>query len=259
MREEFIKFIQTPNRDNYLTCHKKLVSSDKYEPYSDEIDTAGKLCEQHKVEEAKEALKTAMGNLMLSPSAHQLLSFLFHKLGDTESSEFEWMAGQACIAGILSTGDGSVNTPYIVVRTSDEYDVIKHFEKESAHQSLMQNGRKHLDLIKCTDGSEYCFDITSAYNHLTGASSGEPEGKGPFELVLDSAGIDAKKVAAAIKEDLGFTSTEALRLVRSTPVKLSHEIAERVWKLKRIEKKIIAAGGIAHIAPVNEDSSEQQL
>ncbi len=257
MLEEFIKFIQTPNRNNYLACHKKIVSSDEYEPYSEEVDNAGRLYEQQKVEKAIEILKTAMGNLMLSSSAHQLLSFLFHKLGDKESAEFEWMAGQACILGILSTGDGSENNPYVVVRTSDEYDVIKHFEKESAHQSLIQNGNKHLDLIKCTDGSEYYFDISSAYKQLTGSSIGELEGKGPFELILDSAGTNAKKVAAAIKDDLGYTSIEALKLVRSTPVKLSQEIVERVWKLKKIKSKITAAGGIAHIAPVNEGCSEQ--
>ncbi len=167
MHEELIQFIKFPDRDTYLAFREKIISADAYEPYSDEINMAGKLYTRQKLEEARDTLQNAMHNLVLSPGAHQLLGFLHHKLGDEQAAQMELMIGHACIQGILSTGDGSATSPYIVVRTSDEHDIIEHFEKKLRQQSLSHRGEKHLDLITCQDGSEYWFDITDAYNHLS--------------------------------------------------------------------------------------------
>lgn len=167
MRDELIRFIQSPDKDAYLAFRAKLLASDGYEPYSDEIDTAGELYEQQKVHEARDTIQNAMGNLILSPRAHQLLGFLHHKLGDEQAAQMEMMIGQACIEGILATGDGTAMNPYVVLRTSDEHDVIEFLDKQLKQQSLMHKDDRHLDLIKCTDGSEYWFDITDAYNQLS--------------------------------------------------------------------------------------------
>lgn len=167
MREELIQFIQSPDRDSYLAFRAKLVASDGYEPYSDEIHTAGELYEQQKIDDARKTIQKAMGNLILSPRAHQFLGFLHHKLGNEQAAQMEMMIGHACIEGILATGDGSANNPYIVSRTSDEHDVIEYLDKQLKQQSLTLKDDKHLDLIQCTDGSEYWFDITDAYNQLS--------------------------------------------------------------------------------------------
>ncbi|MEZ6057487.1 MAG: DUF4919 domain-containing protein [Planctomycetaceae bacterium] len=167
MRDELIQFIQSPDRDSYLAFRRKIIESNSYEPYSDEIDTAGELYEQEKIEEARETLQSAMPNLMLSPRAHQLLGFLHHKLGNEQAAQMEMMIGHACTEGILASGDGSKDRPFIVSRTSDEHDVIDHLGKQLKQQSLSHSGDSHLDLIECTDGSEYWFDITDAYNQLS--------------------------------------------------------------------------------------------
>ena len=171
MFEDFIQFIKSPDRDTYLTLQERIISSDAYEPYSDELDIADELYGQQKIEEAQNIIQNGMPNLMLSPIAHQLLGLLFHKLGDEQSAQMEIMINRACIEGILTTGDGSVNNPYIVVRPSDEFDLIRHFEKEIKQQSLTHKGDKHLDLIVCKDDSEYWFDITNAYSQHSLAMS----------------------------------------------------------------------------------------
>lgn len=78
----------------------------------------------------------------------------------------ELMTGNACIEGILASGDGSQERPFVVTRTSDEHDVIDYLAKQPKRQSLTHNGSSHLDLIECTDGTEYWFDITDAYKQL---------------------------------------------------------------------------------------------
>jgi len=167
MREEFVQFVESPGRETYLAFREKIIASDAYQPYSDELNTAGELYEQGKVKEAQEALQEAMPNLMLSARAHQLLGFLNHKLGDEQAAEAEMMMASACIAGILETGDGSENNPYLVVRTSDEYDVIECMEKDVERQSLIEKDDKRFDVLRCTDGSEYWFDITDPYNQIS--------------------------------------------------------------------------------------------
>ena len=165
-RALLFKFVQSPNRNNYLTIRKIVIELDTYRPYSNELDTAGELYEQAKLKQAQETIGNAIHNLILSPRAHHFLSFLHYELGDVNAAELEMTIGQACIKGILSSGDGSEEHPYIVVRTSDEHDVIEHMGKQIKQQAIVPRGDKYLDLIECTDNSKYWFDITDAHNRL---------------------------------------------------------------------------------------------
>ncbi len=166
-REDLVEFTMSPDRDSYLALREKVIASEAYQPYSNELETAGEFYEQGQVEEARDVLQNAMPNLLLSPRAHHLLSILFSKLGDEKSAQFEFFFGDACLEGILATGDGSADKPYLVVRTSDEYDVLEHLGKQLSMQGLTADEEKHLDVIKCQDGTQYVFDITEAYNQLT--------------------------------------------------------------------------------------------
>ncbi|MEO1529579.1 MAG: DUF4919 domain-containing protein [Planctomycetota bacterium] len=166
MREQLIEFIQSPSRDSYLAIRREIIGSDVYEPYSDEINTASELYTQEKVEQARKTIQNGMPNLMLSPRAHRFLGFLHHKLGDSHAAQVEMMIGDACVEGILSSGDGSQERPFIVTRTSDEHEVIEHLGKQLKQQSLTHDAGLHLDLLECTDNTEYWFDITDAYNQL---------------------------------------------------------------------------------------------
>jgi hypothetical protein len=166
VNQQLRDFFQSPSRETYLALRELIISSDAYDPYSDEVEAAGALCEYKKTEEARDAMQKAMGNLMLSPRAHYLLGFLHSKLGNDQAAQMECAIAQACIEGILSTGDGTPHNPFIVVRTSDEYDVLEHFGKEMKKQALSEAGDKHFDVIECKDGAEFWFDISDAIGQL---------------------------------------------------------------------------------------------
>lgn len=163
----FDQFVQSPSREGYLKLRRELVESSAYRPYSDEIRNAEELFSSGKIKEAQKLIQNSKRNLMLSPRAHQFLGFLHHKMGDEQGAQAEMMIAFACLEGILATGDGSEDAPYVVLRTSDEYDVLEYLGKESKKQSLLQLGEKHIDLIECVDGTEYRFDVTDAYNQLS--------------------------------------------------------------------------------------------
>lgn len=173
MKDQFNKFLSSPTRETYLTVREELISSDAYDPYSDEFDVAGKLYEEGNLSEACGTLERAMSNLLLSPRAHRLLSFLYAKEENEEAAEMEFGIADTCLQGILTTGEGSLENPYLVVRTSDEYDVLEYLDKQMAQQALTGRDAKHFDVISCVDGTEYVFDITDAYNHLSQSLRGE--------------------------------------------------------------------------------------
>jgi leucyl aminopeptidase len=59
-------------------------------------------------------MERAMSNLLLSPRAHRLLSFLYAKEGNEEAAAMEFEIAETCIQGILATGEGSRENPFLV-------------------------------------------------------------------------------------------------------------------------------------------------
>ncbi|GAB5559706.1 MAG: hypothetical protein SynsKO_13530 [Synoicihabitans sp.] len=80
----------------------------------------------------------------------------------------------------------------------------------------------------------------------------------PATLILDSAGTELTRVAAAIKDATGMTSTAALRVARSAPVAVLQKPAARIWQLEKIEAKIVEGGGAAHITQNREQAGGHQ-
>lgn len=167
MRELFIRFIESPDKDTYLALRAAIMATADYDPYSSEFEAAAEQYDQGLAAEARDALLGAIPNLLLSPGAHQMLSFLSAKCGDEEASKMEMMIAAACAEGILATGSGTAEEPYIVLRTSDEYDIVEYLGKEAAKQSLHEHGGRHLDRLECQDGTEYWFDISDAFAQLS--------------------------------------------------------------------------------------------
>ena len=165
----FAAFVENPDRESYLAVRGQLVQSPAYRPYSDEMDNANQLLEEGRFPEAVLTLRAAMPNLLLSPSAHQMLAYSYAKMEDEEAAAAETKAAMACLRGIQSTGDGTEQQPWLVVRTSDEYDVMATLQKRMQQQSLVNDNDLHLDRVECTDGSTLWFDVTDAFRQL-GAS-----------------------------------------------------------------------------------------
>ena len=166
MRELFLAFLESPSRDTYLAVRSALISGPAYEPYSRDILDLVDLIEKGQFAEADELLRGAMPNLLLSPRAHLCAAMIAEQAGDEERRRMEGAVAYACVQGILSTGDGTKQHPYVVTRTSDEYDVLQFLKKELASQSLHEEGDRHYDELRCEDGSEMWFDVTDPLGKL---------------------------------------------------------------------------------------------
>lgn len=162
----FDAFVKSPDRDSWLAVREGIVTSGAYNPYSDEMALAGDLMMAGRHAAAVEKLTAAMPNLLLSPSAHQMLAVSYEELRDEASAAAERKAAQACLTGLLATGAGSQDSPWQVSRPSDEYDVLAHLEKRMQQQELRNDQGRSFDLMECEDGTQLWFDITTPFAAL---------------------------------------------------------------------------------------------
>lgn len=166
MQELLIAFIQTPTPETFHALRDAVAASDDYEPYDSYQDELYALLEQNQYAEARTLLRAKMIGWLLNPTIHMHMSYVCHKLGDEDSADAERYIGRAVINGLLSSGDGSRERPYLVMRTGDEYDLLAHLQKTAQGQELVQEPDRVLDHLVCADGSGLWFDISLPFGQL---------------------------------------------------------------------------------------------
>lgn len=67
----------------------------------------------------------------------------------------------APLRSIRSTGDGSEQHPWSVLRINDEYDMLRALDKVRDRQGLVETDGRRLDRLTCTDGTVAYSDVSS--------------------------------------------------------------------------------------------------
>ena len=166
VRDLFAAFVAAPERESFLKVRAALVASADYDPYSSDLDDIVELVEQEKFDEAKTAIAKAERKLLLSARFHWQAVVVADKTGQDDEAVAEFKKQQACLTGILSTGDGTEKRPYFVTRIDDEYDLLRHLKKQMARQSLRHRDDRSFDVLDTADGQEIWFDITDVFATL---------------------------------------------------------------------------------------------
>jgi hypothetical protein len=63
----------------------------------------------------------------------------------------------------LSTGDGTVDRPYLVTYVSDESDLLMATGRRGRQQRLVEGDVGCYDVVTCDDGQEVWFDVSDVY------------------------------------------------------------------------------------------------
>lgn len=137
-----------------------MAASPDFEPYGGDTREAAALIEEGKYEEGLSRLMSMMNSWFLNPGIHLLVSRAHLKMENEENARVELALAKLFLKGILSTGDGSEEHPYLVMRVADEYDILRFFEKKLRIQCLIEEGGKNFDRLECEDGSHIWFDVT---------------------------------------------------------------------------------------------------
>ena len=144
----------------------ELAESPEYNPYGNQNVEIIELIEADEFDEAMKACEAARATLLLSPEAHMIAAFVASKLGDKELEEMERFLISACLEGMMDTGDGTKQRPWVVSVVSDEYVILKALEKEMSSQNLIQVGDRFLDVVETTDEEQFYFDVSVPYGNL---------------------------------------------------------------------------------------------
>jgi len=168
----FDAFLEEPTPQNYLAARRALVTSPAYDPYAQGLSEAEELVNTRRWVDALKKISEVMPNFHLTPRIHYLASLAAEAQDDKAAVQRHTFAYERCLRGLLETGEGTEEKPYLVTRVEDEYDMLVHLEKEPAGQGLVSRNGKHFDVMRCTDGTEIWFDVSDAFSSLQRKLSG---------------------------------------------------------------------------------------
>lgn len=167
MDQLFVGYLQDPTPENFLTLREALLHTADFDPYSRDLGRAEQLFAANEFAAAEQELRQKMRpSHVLSAGTHLKLALIYQKLGRNPEMERERAIAIRCIEGILSTGDGTLERPYRVTRTSDEYDVLAASNLTWASQTLRQADGRRVDVVRTREGKELCFDVTDIFDLL---------------------------------------------------------------------------------------------
>lgn len=171
IRTQFRQFVESgaERTGQYDRLRARIVRSDDYEPYSQQLNDIARLIDEARFDLAREQFESSLPNLLLSPRAHEMMAQVAAVEDDPELAAEESRAAMACLEAIAATGDGTREHPYRVLRASDEYDFLAYIRAIMVKQQVVHLDGKHYDVLQCNNGREIWFDITDAYQKLDDA------------------------------------------------------------------------------------------
>ncbi|MCK5809122.1 hypothetical protein KAH37_09075, partial [bacterium] len=125
-------FWTTLDSDFFIATRNLLIRSSEYNPHVDSIATLHEIMHSSNFNaQTYWHIPLMHRNLLLTPRVHREIADM---LEDPHKATKELWIANACCQGILSTGDGTREHPYKILRISDEEDIILYLGKKSIAQ-----------------------------------------------------------------------------------------------------------------------------
>lgn len=158
------RFLAQPGKETFAAAQNGLIGDHGYDQTARGLDDMLDLYRQKQYRKALDRFKDASPDLALSPQAHFYAARCYEELGQKELQKKEMAYVRACLKGLLATGDGSPEHPFVVTHASDEYDLLAcPLKTESKSQSSTHKKGRWYDVLECANGKSYWFDITQTF------------------------------------------------------------------------------------------------
>ena len=168
--EALSTWLVDPSRENTATLRTAIqgapnyVTSPAFEPAATAVQTGD-------YPRAFDALMGLMPAVFLSPLAHSLLARTLLGLGQEDDASREKAFARASLVTILDSGDGSLARPWIVLRITDEYDVLASLGEKSSMQVPLEDGGRLIDAITTRTGNTYHFELWRRGERVKGSAA----------------------------------------------------------------------------------------
>lgn len=160
MHRQLANFFETPNQSQYLALRATLLRDFAATDLAADVARVGALIESKQWGAAQQWLARLMPAAALSPRIHFLSALVAEALGQTTDVELSRFMFQACLQGVLATGDGSPARPYQITYTTDEYDILEARKLRLSRQVVREKENARYDVFVCASGAELWFDVT---------------------------------------------------------------------------------------------------
>ncbi len=153
------QFFEFPSSANYLLVRDVVKRHATYRPLTVELFEIKEKIERAQFERAMRAIEDLLPGCTLSPRLHSLAALTARSLGDLELEELEQFMFQACLQGIVATGDGESENPYVTTHASDVHDVLQTLQVPYDSQRVGESFGEMCDVISTCDGRRIWFVV----------------------------------------------------------------------------------------------------
>jgi tetratricopeptide (TPR) repeat protein len=216
------RFLARQDKETFAAAQIGIIADRHYDQTARGLDDMLDLYRQKQYRKALDRFQAASPDLALSPQAHFYASRCYEELGQKDLQKKETSYVRACLKGLLATGDGSPEHPFVVTHASDEYDLLAcPLKTESKSLSTTHRKGRWYDVLECANGKTYWFDITQTFGRTnkpaapeTAKPAAKPAAK-PSDKPTDK-GISkkiqkpARKLVAAKEERKAPAATGAI-------------------------------------------------
>ena len=153
------QYVANPDHSTLTPLQQAVMDAANYDPLVLIETRLNPLFEASDHQGIIDLLHRQMPGLFLSPTVHAYLSQAHQELGDETGAQRERQAAQLAMQTLISSGNGSHEKPYRVLRVSDEYDVLTYLEATSTSQRTVDEDNRVFDVLTTTDGTEVWFKL----------------------------------------------------------------------------------------------------
>ncbi len=162
LRDAFGEYLQQRTPAAFLAARAVLLALPSYDPWSPELAEFDQLLDRQDWHGMRRRAMKVIDNWMLTPYIHECLALAHQRLGDEKLCALETELYSACARGILMTGDGTEERPYLVVRPDDAYGALLFEDKKWVNEREVSRAGRTLRGLTCEDGAERWFDLSDA-------------------------------------------------------------------------------------------------
>ena len=152
-------FVLNPSEETLAPLQAEVMAAANYDPLVLFESVVSPLMDSGKYQGAVDAVWRMLPGVFLSPTAHAMLAHVYDQWGDEKASRRETKFARLAMDTLTSSGAGTQEAPYRVLRVSDEYDVLRYVQRTSVAQRVVVIDGQGYDVHQCSDGSEVWFEL----------------------------------------------------------------------------------------------------
>lgn len=152
-------FLEEPTPPALAELREQIQADPAYSTTGATLADAASLLDGGRSAEAVTLLARQRRANFLSPRGHLLFSRALTAQGRSALAELEEELAGIALETLLDSGSGERSRPFVVLRISDEYDVLARLGFRHARQGVTVDGSRVLDVFEGEDGSSLWFEL----------------------------------------------------------------------------------------------------